>query len=73
MITGRKLSALRTSVAMRRFLEHLAVLRDGVFFNIEHTFARAFAKLQKSTVSFVMPVRSSVRMEKLGSHWTDFN
>jgi hypothetical protein len=28
----------------------------------------AFAKLRKATVSFVM----SVRMEQLGSHWTDF-
>jgi len=29
----------------------------------------AFAKLRKATISFVM----SVRMEQLGSHWTDFH
>jgi len=28
--------------------------------------------LRKATISFVMPVRLSVRMEQLGSHWTDF-
>jgi hypothetical protein len=32
-------------------------------------FLGALAKLQKSTISFVM----SVRMEQLGSHWTDFD
>jgi hypothetical protein len=31
-------------------------------------FLGAFAKLQKATISFVM----FVRMEQLGSHWTDF-
>jgi hypothetical protein len=33
----------------------------------------AFAKLGKSTISFVMSVRPSVRMEQLGSHWRDFH
>jgi hypothetical protein len=37
------------------------------------TFLGAFAKLRKATVSFVMSVRLSVRMEQLGSHWTDFH
>jgi len=32
----------------------------------------AFTKLRKATISFVMSVRPSVRME-LGSHWTDFH
>jgi len=36
-----------------------------------------FEKLRKATVGFVMcvclAVRPSVRMEQLGSHWTDFN
>jgi hypothetical protein len=36
-------------------------------------FFGALAKLQKATVSFVTSVCSSVRMEKLGSHWADFN
>jgi hypothetical protein len=31
----------------------------------------AFAKLRKATISFVMPVRPSVRMELFGSHWTE--
>jgi len=32
-------------------------------------FLGAFAKLRKATISFGM----SVRMEQLGSHWTDFH
>jgi len=32
-----------------------------------------FAKLRKAIISFVMSVRPSVRMERLGSHWTDFH
>jgi hypothetical protein len=39
-----------------------------------HTlFLGAFAKFRKATVSFVMPVRYSVRMETFGSHWMDFH
>jgi hypothetical protein len=33
----------------------------------------AFAKLRKATISFVRSVRLSIRMEQLGSHWTDFH
>jgi hypothetical protein len=33
----------------------------------------AVAKLRKATVSFVMPVCPSDRMEQLGSHRTDFH
>jgi len=29
--------------------------------------------LWNATISFVMPVRLSVRMEQLSSHWTDFH
>jgi hypothetical protein len=36
-------------------------------------FLSAPAKLQNATISFVMPVRPSVRRKQLGSHWTDFN
>jgi hypothetical protein len=32
-----------------------------------------FAKLRKATISFVMSVCPSVRMEQPGSHWTDFD
>jgi len=33
----------------------------------------SFAKLRKATVSLVMSVSLSVRMEQLGFHWTDFH
>jgi hypothetical protein len=46
-----------------------------------YLFLGAFAKLRKGTTSFVMSLRPSVclsvhpsvRVEKLGSYWTDFN
>jgi hypothetical protein len=31
----------------------------------------AFTKFRKATISFIMSVRLFVRMEQLGSHWTD--
>jgi hypothetical protein len=40
---------------------------------IEFSFLGTFAKLQKVTVRLVMFVRLSVRMEQLGSRWTDFH
>jgi hypothetical protein len=36
-------------------------------------FQGAVEKLRKAPISFVMSVRLSLRMEKLGSHWTDFH
>jgi hypothetical protein len=36
-------------------------------------FVGALAKLRKVTASLVMSVCLSVRMEQLGSHWTDFH
>jgi hypothetical protein len=33
---------------------------------------RRVRKVAKATISFIMPVPPSVRMEQLGSHWTDF-
>jgi len=36
-------------------------------------FLGAFAIVQKATISFAMSVRLFVRMEQLGSHWTDFH
>jgi len=36
-------------------------------------FLGTFANFRKTTLSFVMSVRLSVRMEQLGSQWTDFN
>ena len=41
--------------------------------NYTDVFRGAFAKLRKATISFVISVRPSVRMERLGSHWTDFH
>ena len=35
-------------------------------------FLGAFAKLRKATVTFVTSVCLAVRMEQLGSYWTDF-
>ena len=59
---------------------HLYVLHGSqnkhqLFPNTQFTdcFLGAFAKLQKATISFVMAVHLSVRMEQLGSHWTDFH
>jgi hypothetical protein len=37
------------------------------------SFLGALAKLRKETIGFVMSVRPSVRMEQLGSDWTDFH
>ena len=40
-------------------------------------FVSAFAKLRRGTISFIMfvclSVCSSVRMQQLASHWTDFH
>jgi len=33
----------------------------------------AFAKLRKATIDFVVYVLPSVRIEQLGSNWTDFD
>jgi hypothetical protein len=38
-----------------------------------HPFQVLFAKLRKATIRFVMCTCLSVRMEQLGSHWTDFH
>jgi hypothetical protein len=36
-------------------------------------FLGAFAKLRKGSISFVKSVCPSVRMEQLGSQWTEFH
>jgi hypothetical protein len=38
-----------------------------------HPFSGALANLRKATISFVMSVRLSVRVQQLGSYWTDFH
>ena len=40
---------------------------------ISFIFQAACAKLRKATISFVTPACLSVRVEKPGSHWTDFH
>ena len=42
-------------------------------FYIEIVFVGAFAKLRKATISFVMSVCLSDRMEQLDAHWTGFD
>jgi hypothetical protein len=46
------------------------------FTAIEQPFLGKFAELRKATIilfmSVCLSVRPSVRMEQLGSHWTDF-
>jgi hypothetical protein len=34
---------------------------------------RALAKLPKATIIFIMSVRPYARMEKFGSHWTEYH
>jgi hypothetical protein len=36
-------------------------------------FLNALAKLRKATISSVMPIYPAVRMEQIGSHWTNSN
>jgi len=43
------------------------------WFDKVDNFLGTSAKLRKAVASFVISVRPSVRMEKLGSHWTDFH
>jgi len=42
---------------------------DDMFFSFS---LGAFTKLREATVSFVISVCLSVRMNKLSCHWTDF-
>jgi hypothetical protein len=41
--------------------------------NFGTAFLGAFTNLRRTTISFIMSVRPSVRIEQLGSHWTDFH
>ena len=44
----------------------------SVIFAFIAQFLGAFAKLRKATITFVMSVRLSFRMQQLGSRWTGF-
>jgi hypothetical protein len=46
---------------------------SGITKTRRHQILGAFAKLRKTTISFVLSVRLSVLIEQLGSHWKDFN
>jgi len=54
------------------YMLHVAV-RTNIYFYIalRYWFLGAFAKFRKATVSFIMSVLPFVRMDQLGSHWTD--
>jgi len=45
----------------------------GIYCTVGTQFLGAFAKLRRATISFVVSVHLSVRMEELGSHWMDFH
>jgi len=51
-------------------MKHLTIPVDAVCFVV---FLGSLWKLRKATISDVWSVRPSIRMEKPGSHWTDFN
>jgi len=50
------------------FLNNFNHIKNNTDVKSKTLFLGTFAKLQKVNISFVM----SVRMEQLGSHWTDF-
>jgi hypothetical protein len=50
----------------------IRIIRTSSRVVMQFPFLGATAKLRKATISFVMSVRPFVRMEQLGSHWTDF-
>jgi hypothetical protein len=52
---------------------NLCGLNGDFVSSFRDSFLGAFAKLRKTASSFVVSVRPSVRMEQLGSHWTDFH
>jgi hypothetical protein len=64
--------------AVQQYTQHLFYARLFYAFPIAnlHHFLGAFAKLRKAAISSIMYVCMyvclSVRMEHLGSHWTDF-
>jgi len=53
---------------------HKARRMNGHRLNVRVSFLGAFAKLRKKkhTISCVISLSLSVRMQQLGSHWTDF-
>jgi hypothetical protein len=67
---------LLLGVRLSRYLSGLYLCGNAQIYRVGE-FLGPFAKLRKATFSFVMSVRpsfcSSVRMEQLGSYWTEFH
>ena len=51
--------------------EAFTIIRIDFYLNV--CWVGAFAKLRKATISFVVSVCLSVRIDQLGSHWRDFH
>ena len=60
-------------VADRLLRRHCKFIITVTLFYYHYDFLDVSEKLRKATTSFVMSVRTSVRMEQLGSHWKDFH
>ena len=45
----------------------------GAKIRVRSTVLDAFLKWRKANISFIVSVRPSAHMEKLGCHWTDFH
>ena len=54
------------------YIQHVSETQNNRTAN-SRKFLDALTKLRRATISFVMSVRPSVRMEQLGSYWTDFD
>jgi hypothetical protein len=49
----------------------VCLLHVGMVEQLTYLFLGTFSKLRKTTISFVVSVSPTIRMEQLGSHWTD--
>jgi hypothetical protein len=58
-------------VTLFTVFNQLALRIFGVFYTLLPVSLGTFSELRKATISFVMCVRPSVRMEQLDCHWTD--
>ena len=70
-INGFRLTATSRSTTIQ--VEGIVTFPWQQWLRERATFLGTFAELRKATISFVMSVRPRVRMEQLGSRWTDFH
>ena len=63
------LNIVAATIFCCRILTGVTSVQQTIPQAIREQFLGAFAKLRNATISFVM----SVRMEQLGSYWTDFH